>query len=93
MFPAILGAAPALAAMLLLISWKSFELSNIVATLGAFVLIYALSDWARKAGKDAEPRIYREMGGKPSVTMMRRSDDVLDQASKDRLPDLSRQQN
>jgi hypothetical protein len=31
-----------------------------------------------------EPRIYREMGGKPSVTMMRPSDDLLDQASKDR---------
>jgi hypothetical protein len=84
LFPAILGAAPALAALLLLISWKSFELSNIVATLGALVLIYALSDWARKAGKDIEPRIYREMGGKPSVTMMRRSDDSIDTASKDR---------
>jgi hypothetical protein len=84
LFPAILGAAPALAALLLLISWKSFELSNIVATLGALVLIYALSDWARKAGKDIEPHIYREMGGKPSVTMMRRSDDAIDGASKDR---------
>ena len=84
LFPAILGAAPALAVLLLLISWKSFELSNIVATLGALVLIYALSDWARKAGKDIEPRIYREMGGKPSVTMMRRSDDSIDTASKDR---------
>jgi hypothetical protein len=84
LFPAILGAAPALAALLLLISWKSFELSNVVATLGVLVLIYALSDWARKAGKDIEPRIYREMGGKPSVTMMRRSDTAIDQASKDR---------
>ncbi len=84
LFPAILGAAPALAALLLLISWKSFELSNFVATLGVLVLIYALSDWARKAGKDIEPRIYREMGGKPSVTMMRRSDTAIDQASKDR---------
>jgi hypothetical protein len=46
-FPAILRAAPA--AMLLLISWKSFELSNIVVTLAALVLIYALSDWALAA--------------------------------------------
>jgi hypothetical protein len=84
LLPAILGAAPALAALLLLISWKSFELSNIVATLGVFALIYALSDWARKAGKDIEPRIYDEMGGKPSVTMMYRSDNAIDQASKDR---------
>jgi hypothetical protein len=84
LFPAILGAAPALAALLLLISWKSFELSNVVATLGVLVLIYALSDWARKVGKDIEPRIYSEMGGKPSVTMMYRSDNAIDQASKDR---------
>jgi hypothetical protein len=84
LLPAILGAAPALAALLLLISWKSLELSNIVATLAGLGLIYALSDWARKAGKDIEPRIYAEMGGKPSVTMMFRSDDAIDQASKDR---------
>jgi hypothetical protein len=84
LLPAILGAAPALAGLLLLISWKSLELSNIVATLAGLGLIYALSDWARKAGKDIEPRIYAEMGGKPSVTMMFRSDDAIDQASKDR---------
>ena len=84
LLPAVLGAAPALAAMLLLISWKSFELSNIVAVLGALALIYALSDWARKAGKDIEPRLYKEMGGKPTVTMLFRSDDGIDPVSKDR---------
>jgi hypothetical protein len=84
LFPAILGAAPALAAVLLLISWKSFELSNIVATIGMLVLIYALADWARKLGQDIQPRLYEQMGGKPSVTMMYRSDDAIDQASKDR---------
>jgi hypothetical protein len=46
--------------------------------------VYALSDWARKAGKDIEPRLYEEMGGKPSVTMMYRTDGEIDQASKDR---------
>jgi hypothetical protein len=84
LFPAILGAAPALAATLLLISWKNLELSNIIATIGMLVLVYALADWARKAGRDIEPKIYEEMGGKPSVTMMYRSDDSIDEASKDR---------
>jgi hypothetical protein len=42
LFPAIFGAAPALAALLLLISWKTFELSNVVATLGELVLVYLL---------------------------------------------------
>lgn len=84
LFPAILGAAPALAALLLLISWKNVELSNLAATAGVLVLIYALSDWARKAGKKIEPRIYESMGGKPSVTMMYRSDTSIDAPSKDR---------
>ena len=84
LFPAILGAAPALAALTLLISWKNFELSNLIATLALLVLVYALSDWARKAGKDIEPRLYQEMGGKPSVMMMFRSDQEIDPASKDR---------
>ena len=42
LFPAIIGAAPALAALALLISWKSFELSNIVATLGILVVVMTL---------------------------------------------------
>jgi hypothetical protein len=84
LLPAILGAAPALAAVLLLISWRTFELSSIVGVLGSLALVYALSDWARKEGKKIEPRIYNEMGGKPSVTIMFRSDDTIDQLSKDR---------
>jgi hypothetical protein len=84
LLPSILGAAPALAAVLLRISWRSFELSSIVAVLGGLALVYALSDWARKEGKKIEPRIYDEMGGKPSVTIMFRSDDTIDQLSKDR---------
>jgi hypothetical protein len=73
-----------LAAAVLLIYWKSFEISNIVATVGMLVLIYALADWARKLGQDIQPRLYEQIGGKPSVTMMYRSDDSIDQASKDR---------
>jgi hypothetical protein len=54
------------------------------ASLGSLVLIYALSDWARKAGKKIEPALFQEMGGKPSVTIMLRSDSEIDGASKDR---------
>jgi hypothetical protein len=80
LFPAILGAAPALAALLLLISWKTLravernrDARHARRGVRPFV-------WARKAGKD----IYEEMGGKPSVTMMYRTDGEIDQASKDR---------
>lgn len=47
LFPALLAAAPALAALGLLISWKSFDLSSIFATLAIFVLLFTLSDYAR----------------------------------------------
>jgi len=88
LFPAIIGAAPALAALALLISWKSLELSNIIATVGILVVIYALADWARKQGRKIEPVLYAQMGGKPSVTMMYRSDGTIDSASKDRYRDF-----
>jgi hypothetical protein len=84
LFPVIIGAAPALAALTLLISWKSFQLSNIVATVGMLVVIYALADWARRQGRRIEPRLYEQMGGKPSVTMMSRADTTIDSGSKDR---------
>ena len=46
LFPAIIAAAPALAALALLISWKSFELSNAIATLALIVLLFAIADFA-----------------------------------------------
>lgn len=84
LLPAMLGAAPALAALALLISWNALGLSTMFASLAALALIYALSDWARNAGKKVEPTIFQEMGGKPSVTIMFRSDEEIDGASKDR---------
>ena len=50
LFPAIIAAAPALAAMTLLISWKSFGLSNLIATLGTLVLLFAIADFSRARG-------------------------------------------
>ena len=84
LFPAIIAAAPALAAIALLISWKQISLSNIIATGALLVVLFALADFARKQGKRIEPRIYEEMGGKPSVTMMRHRDNSLEAVAKDR---------
>ena len=50
LFPAILGAAPALAVLALLISWQHLQLSNIIATTTLLVLLFALADFARKLG-------------------------------------------
>lgn len=84
LFPAIVAAAPALAALALLISWKSFGLSNIVASLGVLVLLYAIADFARVRGRATEEKLFSEHGGKPSITMFRRIDSTIDAGSKDR---------
>jgi hypothetical protein len=84
LFPAILAAAPALAALALLISWERIALSNVIVTTALVVLVFALADFARKLGLRVEPKLYGEMGGKPSVLMFRRSDATIEGPTKDR---------
>jgi hypothetical protein len=84
LFPALLPAAPALAALALLISWERIAFSNVIATTELLVLVFALADLARKLGPRVESKIYAEMGGKPSVVMFRRSDTTIEGPTKDR---------
>ena len=84
LFPAVLAVALALAALALLISWEKIALSNVIATAALLVLVFALADFARKLGVRVEPKIYAEMGGKPSVTMFRRSDTTIEEPTKER---------
>ncbi|MET3650687.1 hypothetical protein [Dyella japonica] len=84
LFPAIIAAAPALAALSLLISWKSFGLSNLIATLGILVLLFAIADFSRARGRGIEGKLYAEHGGMPSIIMFRRNDSTIDAGSKDR---------
>jgi hypothetical protein len=83
-FPAIIAAIPALAMLILLVSWTGLALSSGIAVIGVLIILYMFSDFARSQGRKIEPRIYELLGGKPSVTMMRRADTVLDTDSKDR---------
>jgi hypothetical protein len=84
LFPAIIAAAPALAALALLISWKSFELSNAIATFALIVLLFAISDFARARGRAIEPKLYDQQGGKPSIILFRRTDSTIEEALKER---------
>jgi hypothetical protein len=84
LFPAIIAAAPALAALALLISWKSFELSNAIATLALIVLLFAIADFARARGRAIESTLYDEQGGKPSIILFRRTDSTIEEALKER---------
>lgn len=84
LFPAIIAIAPALAALAILISWKSFGLTNAIASLGMLVLLWAVADYARNRGRAIENTLYAEHGGMPSIVMFRRSDATIDAGSKDR---------
>lgn len=84
LFPAIIAAAPAFAALALLISWKSFELSNAIATIAVLVLLFAIADFARSRGRAIEPILYAEQGGMPTITMFRRNDPTIDDGTKER---------
>ncbi|KYH01913.1 hypothetical protein [Bradyrhizobium sp. DOA1] len=82
--PAIIAAAPAFAAVALLISWTQFSLSNTIATVGLVALLFALADIARRQGKKIQPQLFAQLGGPPSITMLRHMDKTLDGISKAR---------
>jgi len=80
-FPAVIGVAPALAAIALLISWSTFSLSNTIATLGLLVIVFAMADIARRRGANLQPRIFAMHGG--TAAPLRRNDDTFDEARKE----------
>lgn len=82
-YPALLATIPALVALAILISRAKFGLTTGIASLAIPVLVFAAADIARRMGKRREEQIFVESGGKPSVIMMRYSDDTFDPASKE----------
>lgn len=83
-YPATIGVAPAIAALMILFTWKGISLTSGVASAGLLVIFYAMSDLARQRGKRLEPKLYMRLDGMPSVRMLRRSDNTFDEPSKER---------
>jgi hypothetical protein len=81
-YPALIAAAPALGLAVTLVSWKSLGLPHAVVAATIAIITAVLSDIARRRGRAIEPTIILRMGGLPSVTMMRHSDETLDAATK-----------
>ena len=82
-YPALLATIPAVVALAILISRTKFGLTTGIASLAIPVLVFASADLARRMGKRLEVQIHAKSGGKPSVTMMRYSDDTFDAAWKE----------
>jgi len=83
-FPALLAVIPALSALAMLISWGDLGLTGVLVTAAIPVLVYAAADVARRLGKRIENKIYAEIGGKPSVAVLRHRDSTLDANSKEK---------
>ena len=57
LFPAVIAAAPALAAIALLVSWSTLGLSNAIASIGMLALMFAIADLSRARGRKLECRL------------------------------------
>jgi hypothetical protein len=82
-FAGVAAAIPLYGAAAILVNWGELSTKSLVAGLVTIALIYALSDFVRDQGARVEPDIYRRMGGKPSIVMMRRGDSTFDEKTKD----------
>jgi hypothetical protein len=83
--PALIAAIPVFVLATLLVPWNRFSLSQALSSLSVAILLFALSDFARRHGKRIEPKLYARSGGKPTVTMLRHRDRVLDEITKLRI--------
>ena len=82
--PGLLSGLPVVASTVLLIP----EVGVVWSAIGGMVLYSGgsmlLMQVSRDRGQSLEARLYESWGGKPSVTMLRHSDDRLDRATKER---------
>lgn len=83
--PAIVAGAPAFALATILISWASFNFTQLVAAIGLTALFSVFNNVARQRGKAIEPVLYEKMGGMPSVVMLRHADDTFDAVTKAKM--------
>jgi hypothetical protein len=83
--PALIAAIPVFVLATLLVPWNRFSVSQALSSLSVGILLFALSDFARRHGKRIEPKLYARSGGKPTVTMLRHRDRVLDDITKSKI--------
>lgn len=84
LFPAILGIAPAIALATVAVTWDTLSLPQAVTTAAVGVLFVGASDIARRFGKRAERELFRDTGGRPTITVLWRADNTFDDLTKDR---------
>lgn len=83
--PALIAAIPVFVLATLVVPWNRFTLSQALSSLSVAILLFALSDFARRHGKRIEPKLYAKLGGKPTVTMLRHRDATIDGITKSKI--------
>jgi hypothetical protein len=76
--PSLIAAAPILTLLAIFIRLNNVDLTHLFGTITIMMMILILSDFARRAGRRVEEKIYSKIGGKPTVTMLRHRDNQLD---------------
>src|SRR5712692_8676930 len=84
-FPALIATASVIILLGAVIPWQRLSWMHLFASAAALIILYAMADLARRRGRALEPELIRQMGGLPSTTMMRHSDDTFDGATKARM--------
>lgn len=64
--PAIIAVAPSIALLIATLDIQSFDASQVWATIGLIVVLFALSNVSREAGKKVQDRVYRDNDGWPT---------------------------
>lgn len=87
-FPAIVATAPAVALAYTLVPWDNFHPTQLVASLGAGVLLYACADMAADWGRQVQHKVFNYTGGMPSTRLMRYRDKAFSADQKRRWHQL-----
>ncbi|MGR9206995.1 hypothetical protein ACU8OG_24135 [Rhizobium leguminosarum] len=64
--PAIITVAPAIALLVAILNLQSFGATEVWASMGLVVVLYALSHVSREAGLKVQNRVYRDNDGRPT---------------------------
>lgn len=84
LFAGLIAGAPLVWLAVVLVPWDKFGAAHVLASVAAAVGVFALADLARTKGRRVEAQLYAKWGGKPSTTMLRLSDQILDPTTKER---------
>ncbi|MER8490245.1 hypothetical protein NKH53_18455 [Mesorhizobium australicum] len=82
LYPAVIGAAPALALASIAVPWNQLGAPQVLVGIGVAVLLFSFADIARRFGLKAERAMFAGTGGRPFPTVLRHRDWTIDRISK-----------